>query len=511
MENTEIKSKRLIKNTLFLYLRMVVVLLISLYTSRIILDNLGVTDFGIYNVVGGVVVMFNVICASFAESTSRFYAYEIGNENFLALNIVFKNSKTIHLGLAIIITIFAEFVGVYLIEHQLTIPEERLYASKIVLHLSIIIFIVKLITIPYRALIIAHERMDFYAIIGLVEVIIKLFVAYILYYVTADRLIWYSILLLLEPLVCYLLMLYYCVKHIGKEYNISNYGFNIAFISKLGSFAGWDSLGAFERIMMEQGLNILINVFFSPIINAARGISFQVRNAVLQFSANFQVAAAPQITKSYASKDYGYLHNVIKKTCKYSFFLLLIPIIPLFSHIDYWLLIWLGKVPEHTALFVRLSLIFILIDSTYEILNQGAKASGDIKKYRIVTCCISLLNLPISYFVLKLGGIPELTIVITSIVGVGVLIAQLILLRRLILLPIYDFLKCVTIRCYPIAAFLLLLVFLEHKIVIYEEIFVNILLFSFIEVAITLFMVCTFGLTRNEKIYIVELIKKRIK
>lgn len=492
-----------------MYIRMFVVLLISLYTSRVVLDALGVVDFGIYNVVGGIVLLFNIICASFSETTSRFYAYEIGRNNEKEVISLFYNSKTIHLILSLSIIVLAEIGGLYLIDNKLIIPEERLFAAKIVLHLSIITFAIKLLCVPYRALIIAKEKMGFYAVAGLLEAFLRLFIAIMLKNSTSDRLVVYGWLLILEPLLILALFTVYSKYKINREYKFWRVSFELSRIRRMASFAGWDSLGAFERIMLDQGINLLINTFFNPAINAARGVAFQVRHAVAQFSGNFQVATAPQITKSYAENDFQYMHSVMSYACRFSFYLLLIPIVPFICYSEFWLSLWLKEVPEHAVAFVNLSLIFILVDSTYEILNQGAKATGNIKWFRVITSAISLLNFPISYIFLSFGAEPESTLYICIIVGVVVMIAQLLILKTQINLSFWDFIARVTLKCYFIGAVLLSIVFYERSSDA-DLTPIQIILSSMLHILATIIFIWTLGMTEFERKMVVKNVKKRL-
>ena len=496
-ESSNTKSKRLIKNSLYLYIRMFLILILSLYTSRVILDALGVEDFGIYNVVGGIVLMFNIICGSFSESTSRFFAYEIGKGNEDEVVSLFFNSRTVQLLLCCLVIVFAEIAGLYLIDNKLIIPEDRLFAAKVILHLSIITFAIKLMCIPYRALIIAKEKMGFYAVAGLAEAFMRLIIALLLQQCDRDRLIYYGWLLMLEPLVLIILFSIYSKYKISKEFTFWKLEWQKAQIKRMASFAGWDSLGALERIMLDQGINLLINTFFNPAINAARGVAFQVRHAVAQFSGNFQIATAPQITKSYAEHDYQYMFSVINKACKYSFYVLLIPIVPLIAFSEFWLSIWLKEVPVHAIAFVNLSLIFILVDSTYEILNQGAKATGRIKWFRIITCMVSLLNFPISYIALYNGAEPESTMYICIGVGIAVLISQLVILHKMIDLHVMEFLKEVTARCYTIGILIITFVFFERKFNLQLSP-IEIFLMSIVHIIATMALIWIVGLDKSK-------------
>lgn len=503
------RSKRLAKNIAFLYIRMFIVLLITLYTSRLVISTLGVNDYGIYGVVGGIVVLFNILSASFSESTSRFLAFEIGRNNISALLNDFISAKKLHFILGIVIFILSIIVGLWLVEFKLQVPADRLFAAKCVLVSSILAFVIKLNTIPYRALIIAYEKMNFFAIYSLVEVLIRLINVYVLLIIPFDRLIIYGILSIIEPVVTFIVLLIYCKYKFLDYLTISSYNTNSKAMIDMAKFAGWDMLGAVERILQDQGVNILINMFFLPSINAARGIAFQVKNAVLQFSTSFQVAANPQITKSYADNDLYYMHNLMLRVCKFSFFLLLIIVIPLLAHTYFWLSIWLKEVPDHTVLFVQLVLIMILADAFYEILNQGAKATGKLKKFRIITSSVSLLNVPISYVILSLGFSAEMTVVVAIVLCIGVLIAQLCTLRSLINFPIIDFVTSVILKTYPIAILFVVWI-LVYPLIIHINTIGTILGHTTILCILLVICIYYYGMTKKERNFLKQFIGGKI-
>ena len=503
-----VKSKRVVKNTIFLYIRMFVALIVSLYTSRVVLDALGVEDFGIYNVVGGIVATFSIISGAFSQSTSRFFAFELGRNNEEGIYSLYYNSKSIHLILAIGVYLITSIIGIYLIENKLVIPESRFYAAKIVLYTSIFSFSIKLLTVPNKALVIAKESMDFYALTGILEVLLKLIVALILTRCKYDKLEVYSVLLLLEPIILFLLYGIYC-KRINHRFDFITHRVDKYTIKKMASFAGWDSLGALERILLDQGINILINTFFNPAINGARAVAFQVKNAIVQFSTSFQIATFPQITKSFAENDIEYMHSLIQRACKFSFFLLLVPIVPLIAYTNQVLSLWLKEVPDHTVLFVQLSLIYILIDSSYEILCQGAKASGEIKKFRVLTCALSLFNLPLSYLALNLGAEAEITMIISCGIGVLVLFLQLFILRSLIDLNPIKFLKNIAIKCYGVAFITIMAAYLSTHYSMPTSL-LSLLMMSAIWASFTILVIWGFGIDTKERKFIIDFIRKKI-
>ncbi len=489
---------------------MLVVLLVSLYTSRMVLQLLGVTDFGIYSVIGGIVVVFNVLSASMAESTSRFLSYSIGIGDAEKLRGYFHTAKFVYLLLGLVTFVISIVVGLWLISNKLTIPQPRIEAARIVLLCSVITFVIKISNTPYNAIIISHERMGFYATLGIVEVAFRLLSVLFLFYIDYDHLIAYALFTVLEPCVNKLLLKIYCYRQFYTVYKGKIVEYNRALFKDMINFAGWDMLGALERIMQDQGVNIIINFFCQPLVNSARAIAMQIRNAVVQFSTNFQVAVNPQIVKSYAEKDMDYMLKLIYKSCKFSFFLLLLIICPLITHTETILSIWLGQVPEHSVLFVRLVMIMILSDAYYEIMNQGAKATGNIKNFRIITSAVSLTNLPIAYYSLSCGLKPEFTICITIVLNVAVLITQLLILKKQIFINPKSFIKKVLLPNYSIASLCIFISLLSADIMKVST-FWQIALHMVLSTAISLLIVCFAGITKDERRVVMSFVQKKIR
>lgn len=504
------RSKTIVKNTLLLYSRMFVVLFISLFTSRLVLNILGVTDFGIYSVVGGIVVIFNVLSASLSESTSRFLSFSIGQKDIVKLRGYFHNAKFVYIILGVITFVVTIAIGLWLIDNKLLIPVERLNAARVVLVFSIFSFILKIHNIPYNALIISNERMAFFATFGIIEVLFKLINVLLLYLINYDHLIVFAVLSITEPIFNKVILTYYCKKNFSEVCRGRLIEFDKTLFNEMIHFAGWDMLGAVERILQDQGVNIVINLFCLPSINAARAISMQIKSAVTQFTANFQVAVNPQIVKSYATKDVDYLHFLIYRTSKFSFFLLLLFVCPIMAHTEFILSLWLGDVPEHAVLFVRLIMILVLSDTFYEILNQGAKATGNLKKFRIYTSAVSLLNLPVSYIFLSLGFIPEITVVITIALNIFVLITQLAILKGLIGINMRKFMVSVVFPSYTIGIAGIVFFMLTSDLDITSSL-VWFVLHSLVCTSLLLICIYYCGLTSSERSFVATEVVKRIR
>ncbi len=403
MSENSANNKRIAKNTLMLYMRMLISMAVSLYTSRITLNALGVEDYGIYNVVGGFVGMFSMLSGSLSSAISRFITFELGRGDQKRLNTVFSTSVIIQLVLSLIIVVLVESFGVWFLTHKMVIPADRIFAAKWVLHLSLLSFVFGLISLPYNATIIAHEKMSAFAYLSLLDVFWKLLIAYLLTMTLSDRLILYASLLCGISLVMRLIYGIYCKLNFEECKNF-RWVFDQKLFKEMFGFAGWNLIGASSAVLRDQGGNILINTLGGgPVVNAARGIASQVNAAVGGFVSNFMTALNPQITKSYASGDYKYMMTLIFQGARLSFYMLLILSLPIIISTSYILTLWLNIVPEYTVIFVRLVLVFAMCESISNPLITAMLATGNIKNYQIVVGGLQLMNLQLSYVLLKLG------------------------------------------------------------------------------------------------------------
>ena len=382
MNNTTENNKRIAKNTLLLYFRMLFLMAVSLYTSRVVLNALGVEDFGIYNVVGGVVAMFTVLSGSLSAAISRFITYELGKGNQENLNKIFSSAVTIQLGLAGIIILLVETIGIWFLNVKMNISEVRMEAANWVFQFSILTFAINLVSVPYNASIIAHEKMSAFAYISILEAVGKLTIAYLIGISPIDKLIFYAILMCAVALIVCFTYGNYCKRHFSE----CTYRFiwDKQLLKQMFGFAGWNFIGTASAVLRDQGGNVVINLFCGPTVNAARGVAFQVNNAVNQFVANFMTALNPQITKSYASGDKEYMMTLIFQGARLSFYMLLLLSLPILVNTHYILELWLKIVPEHTVLFVQLVLIFTMSESISQPLITAMLATGKIRNYQIV-------------------------------------------------------------------------------------------------------------------------------
>ena len=432
-------NKRIAKNTLFLYFRMMFIILVSLYTSRVILKTLGVEDYGIYNVVGGFVSMFGFLNTAMSATTQRYITYSLGTENTAQLNKVFSNCVMTHILIALIVLLFAESIGLWFLFNKMIIPESRMTAAFVVFQCSVVSTVVLILSVPYNADIIAHEKMSAFAYISIVEVTLKLLIVFLLKFSGIDKLIFYGILLLIVQ--CSIRLIYgsYCKRHFEETKFRIIWDFSL--FKEMLSFAGWNLWGGVSNIMYTHGVNLLLNLFFGPTVNAARGIAIQVQNAISQFANSFQMAINPQITKSYAQRDYAYMHKLVFRSSKFTFILLFILSLPIFTETEAILKLWLGVVPNWTVEFLRLMLCIVIIDSVANPFMVSVAATGNVKLYQSIIGGTMLLIVPTSYIFLKLGCAPNIVFITHLFFAVLTFILRLFIVKRLIHFSIIEYCK----------------------------------------------------------------------
>ena len=505
---TSENNKRIAKNTLLLYFRMLFLMVVSLYTSRVILNALGVEDFGIYNVVGGVVAMFSVISGSLSAAISRFITYELGKGDQRKLNKIFSASVTIQLLLSLIIVVLIESVGVWFLNVKMTIPDDRIPAANWVLQFSIITFVINLISVPYNAAIIAHEKMSAYAYISILEAVGKLAIAFLIMWSPIDKLIYYAILMCTVAIVVRFAYGHYCTKHFAECTYHFHWDKNI--LRQMFGFAGWNFIGATSTVFRDQGVNILINIFCGPSVNAARGIAYQVQSAISSFANNFMTALNPQIIKSYAKKDSTYLSLLVVKGSRFTFLLLFLVAMPIFMQTDYILQLWLINVPVHTETFVKLLLIFSIIEGTQGAMITAIMATGKIKNYELSISAIQMLNMPISYICLYLGVEPEITIFVSIFLSIVCFFLRMYLLNRYVNLKIEKILVHlgICILCVVSVSYSLLYYILSF---IEDDSFWGFLMKLLCSIFICMITAFIIGLNKSEKEYVTNKIKRYVK
>lgn len=418
---------------------MMFIILVSLYTSRVILKTLGVEDYGIYNVVGGFVSMFGFLNTAMSATTQRYITYSLGTENTAQLNKVFSNCVMTHILIALIVLLFAESVGLWFLFNKMIIPESRMTAAFVVFQCSVVSTVVLILSVPYNADIIAHEKMSAFAYISIVEVTLKLLIVFLLKFSGIDKLIFYGILLLIVQ--CSIRLIYgsYCKRHFEETKFRIIWDFSL--FKEMLSFAGWNLWGGVSNIMYTHGVNLLLNLFFGPTVNAARGIAIQVQNAISQFANSFQMAINPQITKSYAQRDYAYMHKLVFRSSKFTFILLFILSLPIFTETEAILKLWLGVVPNWTVVFLRLMLCIVIIDSVANPFMVSVAATGNVKLYQSIIGGTMLLIVPTSYIFLKLGCAPNIVFITHLFFAVLTFILRLFIVKRLIHFSIIEYCK----------------------------------------------------------------------
>lgn len=500
-------NKRIAKNTILLYVRTLFCQLLSLYTSRKILEILGASDFGVYNVVGGVVVMLAFLNGSMAVATSRFLTIELGRKDLKAYNKIFSMGVNIHLFLALVVFIIAETAGLWFLNSYLNIPDDRMVAANWVFQTSLITILLSIIQTPYMASITAHEHMNIYAYVSMIESILKLGAVFLLLAISFDQLIVYGFLMLGVTINSVIIYRFYCLKHFSecKYHNSWDLGL---FRSMLG-FTGWNMFGTVAWTLKGQGCNMLMNIFGGPIVNAARGVSYQVSSALQSLVGGFSTAVAPQLTKNYASENREALNRLLMTSSKISFILLYILALPVFLELPYLLDLWLVNVPPYVHVFTRIIILESLCETLGSPMITTLLATGKIKWYQIVVGSVMLFNIPVSYALLKIGLPIFIPLVVSLVLTVLALMLRLWFCKRLISLSVREYVSKVLM---PLGAVLLLSPLLPMIVSIHtNEGFFRLLM----TVSVSLISVgaCVYflGLSSNERCLVQGLVHNKLK
>lgn len=501
-------TKRIAKNTLMLYVRMLFSMLVSLYTSRVVLNTLGVEDYGIYNVVGGVVAMMGILNGAMSTSVQRFLNFELGAGNEDRLRQTFSMSLNIYAMFAAIFVLLAETIGVWFLNTHLLIPQERLMAANYVFQFSVFGTVVSLMSNPYNAAIVAHERMDVYAYVSIFEVLIKLAIVYLLLIISFDKLIGYGLFLTCAS--CLVTFIYYCFcRKRFKECRYRLY-WNKSLFCQLVSYFSWNLFGSAAALVKGEGLNILLNMFFNPIVNGARGIACTINNVILQFFNNFYTAVRPQIVKYYAQGEISSMLDLVFKSTKYSFFLCLIVSLPVLIEAPYLINFWLGQTPEYAVIFTRLIIIISVIDALASPIMTAAHATGKIRLYQFVVGMITILNIPISYCVLNYVYTNAVTVYIVSLaLTVIAFIVRLWIVKRLVNFSIQLYFRTIILKILMLSALSLPLPLGVHFI--WKNGFISCAVVIVTSVISSCTFIYLFGLTSTEKTVVVKAVRSKIK
>ena len=495
MANEIANNKRLARNTLMLYLRMFVIMAVSLYTSRVVLATLGVDDYGVYNVVGSIVVLFYFVQSSLISSTQRFMNFSLGKDEEEKTRKVFSMCMNCQLLLIVIFAIILETVGLWLLNRCLDIPEGRMHAANVVYHFSVISTCFGMLQSPYNAAILAYEKMSIYAYISILEAILKLVIVYLLIIGDLDKLILYGFLVMLVGILISAIYIIYCLKNFRVCRYVKIWDKDL--FNEVFSFSGWSLLGNAANVGATQGLNMIFNMFFGVALNAAFGVANQVNTAVNRFVTGFETAYNPQITKSVAAGEKQYFDFLLHRTSKFSFFLLFIVSLPVFVCCSEILDIWLVDVPQYTATFCQLLLVNSLIDGITTPLWMAALAEGNIRTYQIVISVIKLLVLPLAILELYLGMSPALVLGTNVILNVVINIYRLYYLQDRLNLSIPDYNKNVVLPTIKVIILSAPAPLVLHRLLPTSIGFtISIILFT---VLLTGFCIFFIGMTKSER------------
>lgn len=499
MENDSQRNKRIAKNTIYMFIRMMLVMCISFYTSRVVLNTLGIDDFGIYNIVGSIVVFLSFFKNALNNATYRFLTFELGAGNEISLRRTFVMAINTHIILALILLIILESVGVWFLNNKLNIPIDRMVAANWVFQFSVFTFFIEVVKTPFNSSIISHEQMNFYAYTGIIEVLFKLGIIYILLLGNWDKLILYGILIFSVSLIMFIWYIVYCYYKFPETHYKFHWESKI--IKGFASYSGWSLLVNASDVSVQQCTNVLLNIFGGVSANAAIGIANQVNGACNSFLSSFTTAFNPQIIKSYAQKDFSYFMNLILTTSKASFFLLFLIAFPIMLNIDFLLKIWLISPPLLTADFLKFIIVYSLIDAISAPLWNAVHATGNLRTHQIVVASIKLLNIPLGYVLLKNGFPLYIIVAIYAMLNGVCCIFRGIYMKKIIGLSLYKYFIGVVGRsvfCVFISSLMPLFYKLQNINEGWTHLCVSFIIFIF-PYAIVIYFV---GLTKNEQCFV---------
>jgi O-antigen/teichoic acid export membrane protein len=499
-------TARIAKNTLMLYFRQILIMLVSLYTVRVVLNTLGAEDYGIYNVIAGVVTMFGFLSSSMATGSQRYFAFELGRGDYEQLEKTFSVSFLIYVLIAAVVLLLAETIGLWFINTKLVIPRERMGAALWIYQCSVVSFIFTIMVTPFMAAIIAHEDMNIYASVSIVEVLLKLGIVFLLEVISLDKLQLYGMLLCAVTIVNTGIYRTIC----KRKYQECRFRFywNKGLFKELTGFTGWNLFGASAFLLKTQGINILLNLFFGPLVNASRGIAVQVNNAVNTFSQNFITAIRPQITKRYAGEQYREMVDLVFWSAKLSYFLMFIFIVPILFEISYITKLWLKNPPPYVVVFICLGFLNTLFESISYPLMYVAQATGRIRLYQSIVSGISLLNIPFSYLALKVGFPPYSVMIVSVFLTIVAFFVRILVIKKLLaFFSIMAFIKQVLTPVFFVSVSSIILPFVIINIV--SESFFR-LCISFASIMVTIFCIYRIGLTKNEQMTVQRYLKNTL-
>ncbi|MDE5831129.1 MAG: holin [Clostridia bacterium] len=507
MSGHQVNSSLIAKNTIFLYVRMLLIMGISFYTSRVVLNALGESDYGTYNVVGGLVVIVSFLNSAMMGTTQRYLNFELGTKNETRLHAVFWTSVKIHIWIAIIILAIAETLGLWFLNRYMNIPHDTMFAANVVYQCSVLSFLVTVVTVPHNAAIIAHEKMDVFAYISIVEALLKLASALLLLIVPSDNLIDYAIFMLVTTIVPRILIYIYSKKNF-KECTYGEYKHSKELTKEIISFSGWNVFGSLGYILHTQGISIIINLFFNTIVNAAQGISVQVNTLVRSFSESFLQAIKPQVIQTYAAGELEQMHQLIFRGCRLAIFLTAFFAIPILIECESLLTLWLKIIPDYTVPFVRVVILIALIDACTPVLATAQNATGKIRTYQVTLTSIGFLHLPLAAVCFWLGYSPVSSFYVYLVLTIILQITRTLFVCKSVQLSKKEFITKIVIRstfvlCLSALPPIMLRLYLPYSIgsslaVLGLCVITNILTIG------------TIGLTKSERMAIFTVIAKKI-
>lgn len=506
MTDSKVNNRRIVKNTLFLYVRLLISLVVSLYTARVVLNTLGASDFGLYNVVGGIVAVFAVIKSLIATGTQRFMTFEMGRNSGLdRLSAVFSTSLILFVIIGLLVVVLGETIGLWFINYKLNIPEGRHFAANIVYQVSLVSMFVSLVQLPYFAAIMSHERMDIYGYVGLGEPLLRLGLIILLPFLPFDKLISYSIIVL----VISILMTFIYVIVCNRLFLECKLYFKIdkMFFKEMTGFTGWNMLESISNMLSNQGQDILLNLFFGTNVNASRAVSMQVKNAIQGFASNFLIALFPQITKTYAAGQYDEFYKLMIRGAKFSFMILATLMMPILINTDYLLTLWLGTPPAEASLFCQLILCSLLISMISEPLYTGIQATGNIKGYQIFTSIVTLLNIPICYILFKCGMQAYMTFIVSMVISFFMVLSRSYFVHKVSGFPLTHYIKTITLNCFGVSIIVYGVFYLFNLKIEYN--FLSFIVYSGTVVVLTMIAFFFISMNKDERLFIFRLLKIR--
>ncbi len=502
----EDNSNRIANNTVYLFFRMILVMLVGLYTSRVVLAYLGVEDFGIYNLVGSVVILFSFLQQALTNATHRYLAYSLGERDKEKIKSIFSMSINIHIILAVSVFILCETFGLWFLSNKLTIPGGRMDAAVVAFHFSMLTFCLNIIKTPYNSVIIVHEKMNFYAYTSVVEVVLKLLIVFLLGVFNVDKLILYSVLLFFVNVILFVWYYLQCTRSFEECQYVFNWDGGIA--RSMVKYSGWSVIVNLVDVGVNQSVVFFFNIFFGVIANAAVGIANNVNNYLNQFLSNFTQSYNPQIIKSYASGKLDYFMKLIFTTSKFSYYLLFLVAVPVAINIDFILELWLKNPPEGTGIFVIMMIAYSLIDAYSAPLWIGVHATGNLKTHQILMASIKILNIPLAYFLLKKGFPAWSALAIKAFLNIICSIVRPIYVQRLYRLPLKKYFLHVILMLYLVSALILPCPIYVAGII--NNPWIRLIITTFLVFGIGIPIIFALGMTKKERVMIIEMINNRI-